>query len=78
MRILVDSEFRPPAASSVDMLSWPRPVWPGDELHITSELLEGRPSKSRLDRCTVAARTTTFNQYNEAVEIFTAMVILLA
>ena len=29
-----------------DELRWPRPVQPGDELHIETEVLEVRPSKS--------------------------------
>ena len=30
-----------------DEFRWPQPVRPGDELHLTSEILEVRPSKSR-------------------------------
>jgi acyl dehydratase len=79
MRLLVDSEFRPAGGIlgvGFDELSWPRPVRPGDELHVRSEVLETRPSKSRPDRGTIGARNTTFNQNNETVQIFTARLIV--
>jgi acyl dehydratase len=52
MRLLVGSELRPAGGivgASFDELSWPHPVRPGDELHLESEVLEVRPSKSRPD-----------------------------
>ena len=79
MRLLVDSEFRPAGGIlgvGFDELSWPRPVRPGDELQVRSEVLEARPSKSRPDRGMIRARNTTFNQNNEAVQIFTAKLIV--
>jgi acyl dehydratase len=39
-------------------------------------VLEARPSKSRTDRGMIGARNTTFNQNNEAVQIFTAKLIV--
>src|SRR5712664_4997415 len=50
MRLLVESEIRPAGGivgAGFDELRWPRPVRPGDELNIESEVLEVRPSKSR-------------------------------
>jgi acyl dehydratase len=44
-------------------------VRPGDELHLESEILEVRPSKSRPERGVVKVRTTTFNQHGEPVQI---------
>jgi acyl dehydratase len=79
MRLLVDGEFRPAGGIlgvGADQLSWPRPVRPGDELHVKSEVLEVRPSKSRPDRGMVRARNTTFNQNEEPVQIFTANLIV--
>jgi acyl dehydratase len=79
MRLLVGSEFRPAGGIlgvGFDELRWPRPVRPGDELYVKSEVLEVRPSKSRPDRGTVAARNTTFNQNDEAVQIFTAKLLV--
>jgi acyl dehydratase len=79
MRLLVESEFRPAGGIlglGFDALSWPRPVRPGDELHTRSEILEVRPSKSRPDRGLVRVRTTTLNQDGEAVQIYTANLLV--
>ena len=51
-----------------ESLRWPAPVVPGDELHIVSEVLEVRPSRSRPDRGLVKIRTQTFNQNGEVVQ----------
>jgi acyl dehydratase len=80
MRLLVDGEFRPAGGIlgvGFDELSWPRPVRPGDELHVRSEVLDVRPSKSRADRGMIRVRTTTFNQNEETVQIFTGNLIVL-
>ncbi len=79
MRLLVDGEFKPAGgilAVGFDQLSWPRPVRPGDELRVTSEVLEVRPSKSRPDRGLIRAQSTTLNQNDEPVQIFTAHLIV--
>lgn len=79
MRLLVDSEFRPAGGIlgiGFDALSWLRPVRPGDELHVSREVLEVRPSKSRSDRGMVRVRNTTLNQNDEAVQILTANLIV--
>ncbi|CAN7740885.1 MaoC family dehydratase [Cupriavidus necator] len=79
MRLLVDGEFRPAGGilgAGFEELRWPKPVRPGDELHIESEILEVRISKSRPDQGIVKVRTTTFNQAGEAVQVFTANLIV--
>jgi acyl dehydratase len=79
MRLLVDGEFRPAGGiigAGFEELRWPKPVRPGDELHSESEILEVRPSKSRPDQGMVKVRTTTFNQHDEPVQIFTANLIV--
>jgi acyl dehydratase len=62
MRLVADGELRP--------------VRPGDELHVVSEVLEVRPSKSRPDRGLIRVRTTTLNQNGEAVQIYTANLLV--
>ena len=72
MRLLVESEFKPAGGivgAGFDEFRWPRPVRPGDELHLDIEVLEVRPSKSRPDQGLVKVRTTTVNQNGEAVQI---------
>jgi acyl dehydratase len=79
MRLMVDGEFKPAGGIlgvGFDDLSWPRPVRPGDELHARSEILEVRPSKSKPDRGTIRVRTTTFNQNDEPVMVFTGNLLV--
>jgi acyl dehydratase len=79
MRLLVDGEFRPAGGIlgvGFDELRWPRAVRPGDELHVESEVLEVRPSKSRPDRGMIRVRMTTFNQNNEPVQVFTGNLLV--
>ncbi len=71
MRLLVNSEFKPAGGivgAGIDELRWPRPVRPGDELRVESEVLEVRPSKSRPAQGLVKVRTSTFNQDGEVVQ----------
>lgn len=72
MRLLVDSEFKPAGGilgAGFDELRWPRPVRPGDELHVECEVLSVRPSKSRPEHGVVKLRTTTLNQDGLAVQV---------
>lgn len=72
MRLLVEGELKPAGGivgAGFDEFRWPRPVRPGDELRVESEILEVRPSKSRPDQGIVKVRTTTLNQNGEAVQI---------
>jgi len=79
MRLLVDGEFKPAGGIlgvGFDELSWPRAVRPGDELHVHSEVLDVRPSKSRPDRGMIRVRNTTYNQNDEPVQIFTGNLLV--
>ena len=79
MRLLVESELRPPGGiigAGFDEFRWPRPVRPGDELRIESEVLEVRPSKSRPDKGLIKVRTTTLNQNGEAVQVLVANLVV--
>ena len=79
MRLLV-SEGAPIAGgiigAGMDELHWPRPVRPGDALHLESEVLEVRPSRSRPHQGLVKMRTTTLNQNNEPVQIVVANLVV--
>ena len=78
MRLLVDSPVRPAAGiiGAGGEISWPKPVRPGDELRLESEILEVRPSQSRPDRGTIKVRTTTLNQDGDAVQILVANLVV--
>ena len=72
MRLLVESDLKPAGGivgTGFDELRWPSPVRPGDELHLESEVLEVRPSKSRPSQGMIKLRTTTLNQKGEAVQV---------
>lgn len=80
MRLLVEGEFKPAGGivgAGLDELRWPRPLRPGDELRVESEVLEVRPSKSRPEQGVVKLRTTTLNQDGEAVQISVGNVVVL-
>ncbi|PYM35437.1 MAG: dehydratase [Candidatus Rokuibacteriota bacterium] len=72
MRLLVESDLKPAGGivgAGFDEFRWPRPVRPGDELRVESEVLEVRPSRSRPDQGLLKVRTTTLNQNGEPVQI---------
>jgi acyl dehydratase len=79
MRLMVEGEFKPAGGIigvGFDQLSWSRPVRPGDELHVKSEVLEVRPSKSRNDRGMIRVQNTTLNQNDEVVQVFTGNLLV--
>jgi acyl dehydratase len=72
MRLLVEGEMKV-AGGLIGLggeLTWPRPTKPGDELHVESEVLEVKPSRSRPDSGIVKIRNTALNQRSEVVQIF--------
>jgi acyl dehydratase len=79
MRLLVESELKPAGGivgAGFDEFRWPRPVRPGDELRVESEVLEVRPSKSRPEQALIKVRTTTLNQDGEAVQVLVANLVV--
>lgn len=72
MRLLVESDLQPAGGivgAGFDEFRWPRPVRPGDELRVQSEVLDVRSAKSHPDHGLIKVRTTTLNQDGEAVQI---------
>lgn len=70
MRLLVGSDFKPAGGivgAGFDELRWPRPTRPHDELHLESEVIEVRSSKSHSDHGYVKLRMKTLNQNDEVV-----------
>ena len=79
MRLLVEGELKPAGGilgAGFEEFRWPRPVRPGDELHIESEILEVRESKSRPEQGVIKVRTTTMNQDDEPVQVFVGSLIV--
>ena len=78
MRLIVGGGM-PIAGGSIGAgaeISWPRPTRPGDILHVESEVLELKASRSRPDRGVVTIRNQTHNQAGEVVQIMTAKLIV--
>jgi len=72
MKLLVESDFRPAGGivgAGFDELRWPRPVRPGDELHVEGEVIDVRPSRSKPDQGLIKVRTTTLNQNGDVVQL---------
>ena len=81
MRLLVESGFRPAGGiigSRAEELKWPRPVRPGDELHVEAEVLEVRRSGSRPNQGFIKCRTTTLNQNAEPVQVLVMNLLVQA
>ncbi len=72
MKLLISSDLKPAGGiigGGFDELRWPRPVRPGDELHVEGEVLEVRVSKSNPAQGFIKLRTATMNQNNEVVQL---------
>lgn len=81
MRLLVESTFTPAGGiigAGFEELTWPRPVRPGDDLHVRSEILHVRPSKSRPGQGMIKVCSITLNQHNEAVQRSVGNLLVMA
>lgn len=81
MRLLVESDLKPAGGmigAGIDEMRWPKPVRPGDELHVESAVVEVRRSRSRPQEGWIKVRTTTLNQDNEPVLVFVANLVVPA
>jgi len=71
MRLQIDSG--PPIAGGMigagGEISWPRPTRPGDVLHVESEIMEVKPSKSRPERGFATLKSETKNQDGDVVQL---------
>lgn len=80
MRLLVDSDFKPAGGivgASLDEFRWPRPVRPGDELRVETEILQVRPSTTKPQQGIATLRVVTLNQNNEAVQIYVGNLVVM-
>jgi acyl dehydratase len=58
------------------VIEWPMPTRPGDVLHVESEILELKPSRTKQDRAVATVRIVTLNQNGDEVEVFTAKILV--
>jgi acyl dehydratase len=78
MRLLVESGL-PIAGGLVGAggeISWPAPTRPGAILHVESEVVELKPSRSRPDRGMATIRSETRNQSGEIVQVLIARLVV--
>jgi acyl dehydratase len=64
-------------AAGVDEVRWPRPVRPGDTLHVRAGVLEARRSASKPDRGIVRSSVELTNQDGEVAMTLTAINFVL-
>ena len=79
MRLLVQSDLRVAGGligAGLDEMKWPRPVRPGDTLHVGLEIIETRPLKSRPQQGIIRVKAQTFNQKDELVQSFVANLLV--
>lgn len=81
MRLLVEHFVSPESslgAAGVDEVRWPRPVRPGDTLHVLATVLDARRSGSKPDRGIVRSLAEVTNQDGDLVMKLTAINFILA
>ncbi len=79
MQLLVGGELKPAGGivgAGFEEFRWLKPVRPGDELRLESEIIEVRASKSRPEQGLIKVRTTTFNQNNEPVQVLVGTLVV--
>jgi acyl dehydratase len=78
MRLLVEGGL--PIAGGVvgagGEIGWPKPTRPDAVLHVESEILELRPSRSHPDRGMATVRSETRNQLGEVVQVLIAKLVV--
>lgn len=81
MRNLVQDLISPESAlgaASIDQIRWPKPVRPGDTLHVRATILDTRRSASKPDRGIVRSRVEVTNANGDLVmEMTSANFVLL-
>lgn len=60
----------------VDELRWLKPVYPGDTLHVSGEIVEKTPSRSKPDLGSFRTKTIVTNQDDIPVLTFTSIVLI--
>lgn len=77
MRLIVESV---PVAGGIvgagGEISWPAPTRPGAILHVESEVMELRPSKSRPERGMVTVRTETRSAEGQTVQVLVSRLVV--
>ncbi len=75
-RRVVNEEQAGLGSPGIDELRWKKPVYPGDTLTVSGEILEKTPSRSRPDIGSFRTRTTVTNQNDDVVMTFISIVLI--
>jgi acyl dehydratase len=75
-RHVVASEQAGLGSPGIDELRWLKPVYPGDTLHVSSSIVEVRPSRSKPEIGSFRSATTVANQNGVPVMTFTSIVLM--
>jgi acyl dehydratase len=75
-RHVVATEQAGLGSPGVDELRWMKPVFPGDTLHVSSRIVEVRPSRSKPEIGSFRSETTVTNQDEVPVLTFTSIVLM--
>ena len=77
MRLVVESlPIKGGIVGAGGELAWPTPTRPGATLHVESEILELRPSRSHPDRGMATIRSETVNQLGEIMQVLVAKLVV--
>jgi acyl dehydratase len=77
--LILDSDIWTEASMGspgMDNIRWIKPVYPGDTLRVTGEVLSAEPSASRPDRGRTRIRYKIYNQSDDQVAEFTGIHLL--
>ena len=81
MRLMLDSALGGISGRGLGVrvadMTWSAPVRPGDDLHVVTEVVDLRPSRSKPDRGLVVVKTITRNQHGQAVQEMTSTLLIL-
>ena len=75
-RHVVATEQAGLGSPGIDELRWLKPVYPGDTLHVSSKIVEIRPSRSKPEIGSFRSATTVTNQDEVPVLTFTSIVLM--
>ena len=75
-RHVVATEQAGLGSPGVDELRWLKPVFPGDTLHVSSRIVEVRPSRSKPEIGSFRSETIVTNQDEVPVLTFTSIVLM--
>ena len=75
-RNVIETEQAGLGSPGIDELRWLKPVYPGDTLHVSTRIVETRPSRSKPEIGSFRSETTVTNQEGVKVLTFTSIVLM--